>query len=30
LIGGDWLYIPARWWHGAKCIEDSLSISLGL
>ena len=30
LIAGDWLYIPARWWHVAKCIEDSLSISLGI
>jgi ribosomal protein L16 Arg81 hydroxylase len=30
LLAGDWLYIPARWWHGAKCIEDSLSISLGV
>jgi 50S ribosomal protein L16 3-hydroxylase len=30
LLPGDWLYIPARWWHAAKCIEDSLSISLGI
>jgi 50S ribosomal protein L16 3-hydroxylase len=30
LLSGDWLYIPARWWHAAKCIEDSLSISLGI
>lgn len=30
LVAGDWLYIPARWWHAAKCIEDSLSISLGI
>jgi ribosomal protein L16 Arg81 hydroxylase len=30
LFAGDWLYIPSRWWHMAKCIEDSLSISLGL
>lgn len=30
LIPGDWLYIPARWWHVAKCIEESLSISLGI
>src|ERR687895_2071105 len=30
LMAGDWLYIPARWWHAAKCIEDSLSISLGI
>lgn len=30
LIAGDCLYLPARWWHMAHCIEDSLSISLGL
>lgn len=30
LIAGDWLYIPARWWHMAKCVEDSLSISVGI
>jgi hypothetical protein len=30
LIAGDWLYIPARWWHVALCEEDSLSISLGV
>jgi 50S ribosomal protein L16 3-hydroxylase len=27
---GDWMYIPARWWHMAKCVEDSLSISVGV
>jgi hypothetical protein len=27
---GDWLYIPARWWHVAVCREDSLSISVGI
>lgn len=30
LLAGDWLYLPSRWWHVAKCVEDSLSISLGL
>jgi ribosomal protein L16 Arg81 hydroxylase len=30
LLPGDWLYIPSRWWHVAKCIEDSLSISVGV
>lgn len=30
LVAGDWLYLPARWWHVAKCVEDSLSISLGV
>jgi 50S ribosomal protein L16 3-hydroxylase len=30
LLPGDWLYIPAFWWHVARCIEDSLSISVGV
>jgi hypothetical protein len=30
LLAGDWLYIPSRWWHMARCVEDSLSISLGV
>jgi 50S ribosomal protein L16 3-hydroxylase len=30
LIAGDCLYIPARWWHMARCVEDSLSMSFGL
>jgi 50S ribosomal protein L16 3-hydroxylase len=30
LVAGDWLYIPARWWHLVKCAEDSLSISIGV
>jgi 50S ribosomal protein L16 3-hydroxylase len=30
LIPGDWLYIPSGWWHVARCIEDSLSISIGV
>ena len=30
LLPGDALYLPARWWHMAKCVEDSLSISLGI
>ncbi|HKO53452.1 MAG TPA: cupin domain-containing protein [Polyangiaceae bacterium] len=30
LIAGDCLYIPARWWHMAKCVEDALSMSLGI
>jgi 50S ribosomal protein L16 3-hydroxylase len=30
LVAGDWLYIPARWWHVALCEADSLSISLGV
>lgn len=27
---GDWLYIPSRWWHVAKCMEDSLLNSVGV
>jgi ribosomal protein L16 Arg81 hydroxylase len=27
---GDFLYIPARWWHLVKCVEDALSISVGV
>lgn len=30
LVPGDWLYIPARWWHVALPAADSLSISLGV
>jgi 50S ribosomal protein L16 3-hydroxylase len=30
LLPGDWLYIPARWWHLVKCREDALSISIGV
>lgn len=30
LISGDWLYIPAGWWHMAKCVEDSFSVSVGV
>jgi ribosomal protein L16 Arg81 hydroxylase len=30
LLPGDWLYLPARWWHMARCLEDSLSISVGV
>lgn len=30
LVAGDFLYIPARWWHMALCREDSLSISVGV
>jgi len=26
LIAGDWLYIPHRWWHLVRSVEDSLSI----
>ena len=30
LVAGDWLYIPARWWHLVKCVEDALSVSVGV
>lgn len=30
LVAGDWIYLPARWWHLVKCVEDSLSISVGV
>jgi ribosomal protein L16 Arg81 hydroxylase len=30
LLAGDWLYLPARWWHLVKGIEDALSISIGV
>jgi ribosomal protein L16 Arg81 hydroxylase len=30
LVAGDWLYLPARWWHLVKCVEQSLSISVGV
>src|SRR5688572_3093671 len=30
LLASDWLYIPARWWHFVKCVETSLSISVGV
>jgi hypothetical protein len=30
LIPGDWLYIPRRWWHLVRSVQDSLSISIGV
>lgn len=30
LIPGDWLYIPARWWHLVRSVEDALSLSIGV
>lgn len=30
LIPGDWLYIPARWWHLVHSVENALSISVGV
>lgn len=30
LLPGDWLYIPARWWHLVHSAADALSISIGV
>jgi hypothetical protein len=30
LCPGDFLYLPARWWHMAVCRETSLSVSVGV
>ena len=30
LVPGDFLYLPSRWWHVARCREDALSISVGV
>jgi ribosomal protein L16 Arg81 hydroxylase len=30
LVAGDFLYLPARWWHMAVCQQTSLSISVGV
>lgn len=30
LLSGDWLYIPRRWWHLVRSLEDALSISIGV
>jgi ribosomal protein L16 Arg81 hydroxylase len=30
LAPGDFLYVPARWWHMAICRADALSISVGV
>lgn len=30
LVADDFLYLPARWWHMARCLSDSLSISVGV
>jgi 50S ribosomal protein L16 3-hydroxylase len=30
LIPGDWLYIPAPWWHLVRSLEDALSLSIGV
>jgi hypothetical protein len=30
LVAGDFLYVPARWWHMALCVKDALSISVGV
>jgi 50S ribosomal protein L16 3-hydroxylase len=31
LHAGDWLYIPAGWWHSARGVEgDSITLAIGL
>lgn len=30
LLPGDWLYIPSRWWHLVRSLDDALSISIGV
>jgi ribosomal protein L16 Arg81 hydroxylase len=30
LEAGDWLYIPAGWWHVAKTERESMSLAVGL
>jgi ribosomal protein L16 Arg81 hydroxylase len=30
LHAGDWLYVPAGWWHVARALEDSVSIAVGV
>ncbi len=30
LVPGDWLYVPCGFWHVARAVEESLSISIGV
>jgi ribosomal protein L16 Arg81 hydroxylase len=30
LAAGDWLYIPAGYWHRTGCQEESISLSVGI
>lgn len=30
LAAGDWLYIPAGYWHVANAVEESISLSVGV
>ena len=30
LVAGDCLYIPRGWWHAARALEASLSLSIGV
>jgi ribosomal protein L16 Arg81 hydroxylase len=30
LAAGDWLYIPAGYWHSTQAAEESISLSVGL
>jgi ribosomal protein L16 Arg81 hydroxylase len=30
LLAGDWLYIPAGYWHVARASEDAISLAVGV
>jgi hypothetical protein len=30
LVPGDWIYLPSRWWHVARSIDDCISLSVGV
>lgn len=30
LAPGDWLYLPTRWWHVARSVDDCVSMSVGV
>jgi len=30
LLAGDWLYIPAGYWHVARASEDAISLAIGV
>jgi 50S ribosomal protein L16 3-hydroxylase len=30
LAPGDWIYLPTRWWHVARSVDDCISMSVGV
>jgi len=30
LVPGDWIYLPTRWWHVARSLDDCVSMSVGV